>query len=287
MTLNKHDFYLLQAMERMSNTGYKDQNPRAKYKDGTPSHTLSIRGGVYEVYDLQDLEFPITETRPIAIKSAINEVLAFYQDQTNRLEDFEKRGLNWWKEWALEDGTIGARYGATVKRYNQMDTLLHNLEHDPFSKRHIIDLWQLADFKETEGLLPCAFLTMWTVSVVDGEKYLDLTLVQRSSDALVAGTGINQIQYVALQMMVAKHLGIKAGLFEYYRKNFHFYDRHEEQVVETIKRLEELRKREFTGFPRLQLDVPDKTNFYDIKVTDFKLIDYEPIRPQMKFDLGI
>ena len=39
--------------------------------------------------------------------------------------------------------------------------------------------------------------------------------------------------------------------------------------------------------PKLVLDVPDKTNFYDIKVDDFKLLDYKYVTPQLKFDLAI
>lgn len=38
----------------------------------------------------------------------------------------------------------------------------------------------------------------------DGEIYLDATLIQRSNDMLVAHH-INAMQYVALQMMIAKH----------------------------------------------------------------------------------
>ena len=30
-----------------------------------------------------------------------------------------------------------------------------------------------------------------------------------------------------------------------------------------------------------------KTNFYDFTLDDFELIDYEPVKPQLKFDLGI
>ena len=93
-----------------------------------------------------------------------------------------------------------------------MNQLLDGLVNDPFSKRHLIDLWQLEHLNNLPGLKPCWWASMWTVSVVNGERYLDLTLISRSSDLLVAGTGINQLGYVALQMMVAKHLGIKVKL---------------------------------------------------------------------------
>lgn len=39
--------------------------------------------------------------------------------------------------------------------------------------------------------------------------------------------------------------------------------------------------------PKLILDVPDGTNFYDITADDFKLINYNPVKPQLTFDLAI
>ena len=30
-----------------------------------------------------------------------------------------------------------------------------------------------------------------------------------------------------------------------------------------------------------------KTNFYDFTIDDFELLDYEPVKPQLKFELGI
>ncbi|NCE77355.1 thymidylate synthase, partial [Anaerotruncus sp. X29] len=38
---------------------------------------------------------------------------------------------------------------------------------------------------------------------------------------------------------------------------------------------------------RLVLNVPDGTNFYDIKPEDFELVDYKPHTPQLQFDLAI
>ena len=42
-----------------------------------------------------------------------------------------------------------------------------------------------------------------------------------------------------------------------------------------------------TAEPRLVLNVPDGTNFFDIKAEDFELVDYDPVKPQLKFDLAI
>ena len=39
--------------------------------------------------------------------------------------------------------------------------------------------------------------------------------------------------------------------------------------------------------PKLVLNVPDGTDFFDIKPDDFALVDYDPIKPQLRFDLAI
>lgn len=287
--LNKMDTYLLQHLQRLEKTGYKDESPRGRYEsDGAPAYSYIVRGGAYECFDVGAGELPVTLTRKIPLKSTIGEILTFYRDQSNKIADFEKNNCGFWKQWDIGDGTIGKRYSYTVKEYDQMNALLEGLETDPFSKRHLIDLWQLEHLNNSKGLKPCWWSSMWTISLVNGEKYLDLTLISRSSDLLVAGTGINTLGYVALQMMVAKHLGIKVGLFEVYRKNIHIYDRHMEQLEDTISRLKVLQKDGIAHNPQLMLDVPDFTNFYDITIDDFQLIDYNPIsEPLKKFDLAI
>jgi thymidylate synthase len=80
---------------------------------------------------------------------------------------------------------------------------------------------QESDLKETDGLYPCAYETIWSVRDVEGIMYLDMTLNQRSNDYIMAGY-INKIQYVALQMMVASHLNYKVG--NCHIQNLHIYD---------------------------------------------------------------
>lgn len=249
---------------------------RPKYKDGTPAHTLYINQ-VVEKYDISKDEFPITTLRPTAWKSAIKEILWIYKDQSNDLSILEKKyGIMWWRDWEVNNSnTIGKRYGATIKKYDLMNKLLHGLKNEPYTRRHIIDLYQYADFDETSGLYPCAFLTVWSVR---GE-YLDLTLHQRSSDYCVAGH-INKIQYVALMMMVSRHVGLNPGIFMHVVDNLHIYDRHIEQAKELISRTPSNKQ------PKLILK-EGKTNFYDFTIDDFEMIDYEPVKPQLKFELGI
>ena len=266
--------------------GTEDENPRPKYKDGEPAHTLSVNQ-VCRTYDLSEGEFPFCTLRPIAWKSAIKEILWIYQDQSNDLNILrDKYGVNYWNDWNIGDDTIGVRYGETVRRHRLIDNLIEGLKKDSFGRRHIMDLWQEDDLNSSDGLNPCAFLTMWNVRKENEEYYLDMTLIQRSGDMLAASGagGINEIQYACLLLMIAKTCGYKAGRFCHFVQNEQIYDRH-------IGAALELSKRESVSSPIIYLDT-DKTNFYDFTIDDFKIKNYnrEEIaekNSQLKLELGI
>ena len=279
--MTKADTIFKENIRKIMEEGVWSEQARPKYKDGRTANSKYITGAFME-FDLAKGEFPITTLRPIAIKSAIKEMLWIYQDQSNSLDLLEdKYNVHYWNDWEVKDSrTIGQRYGAVVKKHDITNKILKQLEANPWNRRNIISLWDYDAFEETDGLLPCAFQTMFDVRRVDGEIYLDATLTQRSNDMLVAHH-INAMQYVALQMMIAKHFGWKVGKFFYFINNLHIYDNQFEQA-------EELLRREATNCqPRLVLNVPDGTNFFDIKPEDFELVDYDPVKPQLKFDLAI
>ena len=279
--MTKADTIFKESIRKIMEEGVWSEQARPKYKDGRTANSKYITGAFME-FDLAKGEFPITTLRPIAIKSAIKEMLWIYQDQSNSLDLLEdKYNVHYWSDWEVGDSrTIGQRYGAVVKKHDITNKILKQLEANPWNRRNIISLWDYEAFEETDGLLPCAFQTMFDVRRVDGEIYLDATLTQRSNDMLVAHH-INAMQYVALQMMIAKHFGWKVGKFFYFINNLHIYDNQFEQA-------EELLRREPSNCqPRLVLNVPDGTNFFDIKPEDFELVNYDPVKPQLKFDLAI
>lgn len=279
--MTKADTIFKENIRKIMEEGVWSEQARPKYKDGRTANSKYITGAFME-FDLAKGEFPITTLRPIAIKSAIKEMLWIYQDQSNRLDVLEEKyNVHYWNDWEVGDSrTIGQRYGAVVKKHDITNKILKQLEANPWNRRNIISLWDYDAFEETDGLLPCAFQTMFDVRRVDGEIYLDATLTQRSNDMLVAHH-INAMQYVALQMMIAKHFGWKVGKFFYFINNLHIYDNQFEQA-------EELLRREPSDCqPHLVLNVPDGTNFFDIKPEDFELVDYDPVKPQLKFDLAI
>ncbi len=284
-----------------------------------PAHTISVNTGVECTYDLSKGETPMITLRPIATKASAAEILWIYQQQTNDLVIFDEmlgrstweedgKINNWWNDWALrnEDGTyktnesghpiIGACYGGTTGPRNMIrreviDVIKGNIEKNikpnPDSRRLITCLWQTDDFEKEHGLKPCAFLTIWNVRHDwDGEDYLDMTMVQRSSDFATAGC-INQVQYAELLMMVAKETGLKPGTFTWKPVNVQLYDRHLDQAIEML-----------TREPVSDIDATiklreDANSFDEMTSDDLKVLDKDAIQkvktknPQLQFPLGI
>lgn len=543
------DKYLKADIKNILNNGQKDENPRPKYEDGMPAYTYFVTHNV-RTYDLSKGEFPITTLRPIAWKNAIKEILAIYQNQSNKISEFERMGCKWWRPWMLDDGTIGKSYPynleshrpnemkKTVKkiyrrhvneefkkkravsvcdnvpsidgkiylnrykiigindamtdskhtyyniqfvdnnyittmrkdiigkskgsnpfdrtvygvgyldlykqvenfteteinvlkdkwenmfrrchsesylkdhptykdtfvhsdwhsfknflndvrnipqyflareeefkgwdldkdyygsnayskdtcvflkhnenslyaqtggcykitdtetgtiyfeinltefsrminarqpclysafkknhkyknfvfefipnsadyvyRYelsrNQLVELLKDIKQDPYGRRHIISFWNWSNI-DKKALVECAYETIWTVR----GKYLDMFLNQRSGDMLVAsGAGnVNEVQYAALLMMVARDTGYKPGKFTHMVVNEQIYDRHIENAKELLGRYSDAQE-----IPTMKLN-ECKKDFYDITIDDFKLCDYKPVKPNLKFDLGV
>ena len=284
LPITKGDTYMKELINRVLDHGSKDINPRPKYKDGTPAHTISVNH-VFHTYDISKGESPFITLRPIAIKSAIGELLWIYQDMSNDLDVLKnKYNVTWWDSWDIGDRTIGCCYGETVRRHKLLTNLLNGLITNPDGRRHIMELWQEEDFKNPHGLKPCCHETNFSVRHEQDGDYLDMILMIRSSDSLTA-LCINEMQYEVLLHLVARHCGFKVGVFSSIITNAQIYDRHIENAKEMLNR------KSISCSPKIWLN-PDKKNFFDFTVDDIKLIDVPKDiiverNPQLKFELGI
>lgn len=81
-------------------------------------------------------------------------------------------------------------------------------------------------------------------------------------------------------MMIAKTVGLEPGKFCHYVQNLHIYDRHIEQAKTLLDRVPSEKQ------GKIVLDT-DKTDFYEFTIDDFKVVEYEPNKSQLKFELGI
>lgn len=255
------------------------QKVRPKWKDGTDANTLKVFGVLNE-YDLEK-EFPIANLRPTAWLSGLKEDMWIYKDKSNNVDLLEEKyGVKYWRDWANEEGNLGLAYGRQIAKehkykegyFDQIERLIYDLKNNPYSRRMITNLYNHEDLHGMT-LYPCAFLTMWDY---DGER-LNMTLVQRSSDYLVAGN-INVTQYALLQHMIAQSVGFKVGKLHHYINNLHIYTRHIDQAKEIIYRPD-------LPSPKLIIDETVK-NFYDFKPEHFTLEGYET-HSQIKLEVAI
>lgn len=121
--------------------------------------------------------------------------------------------------------------------------------------------------------------------------------IQRSGDMLTASGagGVNEVQYACLQMMIAKATGYKSGKFTHFVANEQIYSRHILPAHKLLNRAKELRLDLSTSnshydyeFESVRMNFyPESNNFYDFSIEDFSLENYNPIRPNLKLELGI
>ena len=246
------------------------QKVRPVWEDGTPAHTIK-KFGVGNRYDVSE-EFPILTLRPTPLKKAIDELLWIWQKKSNNIRDLNSRI---WDAWADEDGSIGKAYGYQLSikhkykegEFDQVDRVLYDLKHNPYSRRSIVNMYNHSDLHEL-NLYPCAYSITFNVT---GDK-LNAILNQRSQDVLPANNW-NVCQYAILVHMFAQVSGLKAGELVHVIADAHIYDRH-------IPIVEELIKRPQYPAPKLIIN-PDVKNFYDFTVDDFELVGYKA-GPQIK-----
>ena len=258
--------------------GFSDENleVRPHWADGTPAHTIK-KFGVVTRYNLAE-EFPIMTLRRTYWKSAVDELLWIWQKKSNRVADL---GSHVWDEWVGEDGTIGKAYGYQLGvkhkypegEFDQVDRVLYDLKHNPYSRRIMTNIYVHADLHEM-NLYPCAYSMTFNVT---GNK-LNAILNQRSQDMLTANNW-NVVQYSVLLIMMAKVSGLIPGELVHVVADAHVYDRH-------IPICEELFDRPQYDAPKLVLK-RDVTDFYDFKVDDFELVDYKYTPLGKKIEVAI
>jgi thymidylate synthase len=129
----------------------------------------------------------------------------------------------------------------------------------------------------------------------DGNKTLNGLLNQRSQDMLTANNW-NVVQYAVLLQMLAQVCGMRPGKFSHVVADMHIYDRH----VETVKKLiSQYSNHLLSGgsepvddysvpYPNPKFCInPDIKNFYDFKVSDFALQDYNYLPFDYKIPVAV
>ena len=171
--------YLDLLQDILDNGIYKD--------DRTGTGTRSVFGRQLR-FNLGD-GFPLITTKKLHLRSIIYELLWFLTGDTN-IRFLKENGVKIWDEWADENGDLGPVYGRQWRAWqtadgevvDQISNVVHNIKHNPDSRRLIVNAWNVGELKKM-ALQPCHVLFQFYV----GNGKLSCQMYQRSADVFFFG----------------------------------------------------------------------------------------------------
>jgi thymidylate synthase len=230
----------------------------------------------------------------------------------NFIELIKNRDNNiWWNQKYLWKGhkqymlgDLGSVYGYQWRNQNGVDQVkkvVEELKNNPYSRYHIINAWNVADFKDM-ALPPCHLMYQFIVRPLTYEQrielflekneqeglirdkeyglelcdnnnipkfYLDLNMYQRSVDSAL-GCPFNLASMSLLLMIVAKTSNMISGVATWIGGDTHIYINHIDAVKEQLKR-------EPLVLPKLLIK-KELNNLEDIlalTIENFELVNYK------------
>lgn len=237
MSITNYEKQYINILRSIYENGFADGvNERTGYV------TKRLPGAVIQV-DLEK-EFPILKSKQVFGKTALREILWIWQCQSNNIHDLKAKI---WDEWADKNGSIGAAYGAQIRKpvciytdpihktpesfrayKNQAEFIIEYLREFPNGRWGNATLWSVDDLAKM-NLVPCCHTVTWNL---DGGR-LNCVLDQRSGD-MPKGVPFNTTQYAQLTILFARDLGVKPGLLTHVIADAHIYDNQMEGVEEQL-----------------------------------------------------
>lgn len=271
--MSRYEHQYISNLNNIRTNGVKEFNQRT----GINTYRLP---STQIIVDLNK-EFPILLSKKVFWKSAAKEILWIMQKQSNITAEL---GSKIWDKWTSEDGTIGKSYGYQVGQptrgyANQVEYVLETLKKDPSNRQCVINMWNVSELDEM-NLVPCCYSSVW--SIIDGK--LNCMLVQRSSDYPV-GVPFDTTQYAILTHLFARHLGVRPGLLTHVMADSHIYENQLPGVEQQFAQCRELQTIA-TPEPDLWFKENAPTNFWDVTIDDFDVINYQPM-PAISYEVAV
>ena len=269
------------------------------WENGRNGKTKAIFGNMMR-FSLKDGKIPILTTKKTAWKTCLKELLWFIRGKTNNKllteqgvhiwdgnssrEFLDSRGL---QEYEVDE--LGPVYGHQWRHFNakwqgdshdysregvdQLQYIIDQLKNPETrtNRRLVLSAWNPCQLDEM-ALPPCHILCQFNVH--HGNK-LSCSMYQRSNDE-ACGTSFNIASYSFLTHLIAKHCGLEAYEFVYFKGNCHIYEEHVDGLKLQITR-------EPYPFPTVSIKQV-RENINDYCVDDFEIHNYqhhEPIKFQM------
>lgn len=254
-----------------------------KSEDRTGEGTLSYFG--YQMrFDLSK-GFPAVTTKKLAWKAVVSELLWFIEGSSDekRLREILHGDRNttkstiwtanaeapYWKPKAKFDGDLGPVYGvqwrswegADGKVYDQLKQLINDLKNNPYSRRHILSAWNVAELDKI-ALPACHTFSQFYVR--NGK--LSCQMYQRSADFFL-GVPFNIASYGLFTHMLAQVCNLEVGEFIHTFGDAHIYLNHIDAVHEQLSR-------EPFDLPQLKINASIK-DIESFSMNDFELLNYK------------
>ena len=266
---------------------------------GRNGNTLSVFGSAMH-FSLENGKIPILTSKKTAWKTCLKELLWFIRGDTNN-EHLQRHGVHIWDGNGSREfldsrglsknrvGDLGPIYGHQWRHFNadyqtcdtdysgqgvdQLQEIIDTLKNPETrtSRRMIMTAWNPCKLNEM-ALPPCHILCQFNVT--DGTK-LSCSMTQRSNDEC-CGTPFNIASYSFLTHLLAKHCGLEAYEFIYFKGNCHIYEEHIEGAKLQLQR-------EPYPFPKVSIQRV-RENISDYQVEDFEVRDYQH-HPPIKFQM--
>ncbi|MGZ5807850.1 MAG: thymidylate synthase [Croceibacterium sp.] len=166
-----------------------------------------------------------------------------------------------WVDWPTFEPAGNGQF-KPVPGINQVAEVVESLRHNPGSRRHIIEGWNVAEL-DRMALPPCHKTYQFHVS---GDR-LSCVLYQRSCDVAL-GLPFNLFGAALLTRMLAQQAGLEPGELVWMGGDTHLYLNHTELIEAQLAR-------EPAGAPRLVIE-GRPPSIFDYRFEDFAVTGYAP-----------
>jgi hypothetical protein len=126
------------------------------------------------------------------------------------------------KEYSDDGKTFSGAYGFRWRRYfgrDQIELVINELKVNPTSRRAVLEMWSQNDLGMPGKDLPCN--THCYFDCRGG--VLNMTVCNRSNDALWGAYGANAVHFSVLQEYIAFGIGVPVGTYRQFSNNLHIY----------------------------------------------------------------